>query len=157
MDFKRILCFAEYIIVLVLRGVGMKKQTRVLKLECITILLAIMVALPVMINDEAKAEDIERIPFALETLKASKMPPVFFSHEKHQEALEDLDDNCVLCHIDGSEYFLESENKSATDVVAYVHKECVSCHIKMAKGPALASCRSCHNDAIAAAQAADAE
>ncbi len=129
----------------------MKKQARVLKLGLMAAILAIVAISPVMMVGAASAEEVERIPFALETLKANKMPPVFFSHEKHVAALED---DCSPCHTSSEQFFLESEGMSADKVVAYVHKECVSCHATMGKGPALASCRSCHNDATAAAQAA---
>ncbi len=147
---------AECIIILVRRGVGMKKQARVLKHGLMAALLAVLAMFPVVMVDEAQsAEEVERIPFVLETLKADKMPPVFFSHDKHIAALED---DCESCHIDGSEYFLESENKSADEVMAYVHDACVKCHAQVADGkptgPALASCRSCHNTDIAAKQAA---
>ncbi len=135
----------------------MKKQARVLKHGLMAALLAVFAIFPVMMVDEAKsAEEIERIPFVLETLKADKMPPVFFSHDLHIAALED---NCESCHTSSDVYFLDSEEKSADEVMAYVHDSCVSCHAKLAAeskptGPALASCRSCHNQAIAAEQAA---
>ncbi len=130
----------------------MKKQARVLKLGLMAAILAMVAIFPVMMVDAVNAEEVDRIPFALETLQADKMPPVFFAHDKHIAAVGE--ENCVKCHIDDSPLFLKSEEMSADKVVAYVHKECVSCHATMGKGPALASCRSCHNDAIAAAQAA---
>ncbi len=134
----------------------MKKQARVVKLGLMAALLAMFAIAPVMMVDEAKsAEEVERIPFALETLKADKMPPVFFSHDLHIAALED---NCESCHTSSDVYFLDSEEKSADEVMAYVHASCVKCHAQVADGkptgPALASCRSCHNSDIAAKQAA---
>lgn len=96
---------------------------------------------------------VERIPFALPSLKASKMPPVFFAHEKHITAVEAKGDDCGKCHNDDPEYFLDSKKQPASKVVAYVHKECVACHAlsKYGKetGPQLASCRACHSDEIA--------
>lgn len=100
-----------------------------------------------------------RIPFILPTLKADKMPQVFFSHDRHVERLEKANKDCTVCHDDGpkgmSEYFLKSESKTAKTVVAYVHSECVRCHAATPAptGPALASCRSCHDSRIAASQA----
>ncbi len=134
----------------------MKKQARVLKHGLMAALFAMLAICPVMMVDEAhSAEDVERIPFVLETLKADKMPPVFFSHDLHIAALED---DCESCHTESEEYFLDSEKMPADKVMAYVHDSCVSCHAKVADGkptgPALASCRSCHNTEIAAKQAA---
>ncbi len=164
------LCPAERRIILVRRGVGMKKQARVLKHGLMAILLAVVAIFPVVMVDKAmSAEDVERIPFALDTLKADKMPPVFFSHDLHQETIakmkgfDDVNETCASCHEteDGSivsSYFLDSENQTDGEVMAYVHDSCVSCHAKVADGkptgPALASCRSCHDSAIAAQQAA---
>ncbi len=133
----------------------MKKQAKVSKLGIMAALLLSMVIFPSMMVDTAVSAEaeVDRIPFVLETLKADKMPPVFFSHDKHIAALED---NCEACHTVSGEFFLESEEKDADDVVAYVHTECVSCHVKQASGkptgPVLASCRSCHSESIAAAQ-----
>ncbi len=133
----------------------MKKQARVLKHGLMVALLAMLAIFPVMVDKAYSAEDVDRIPFVLETLKADKMPPVFFSHDLHIAALED---NCESCHTSSEEYFLDSEAKPAGEVMAYVHDSCVSCHAKVADGkptgPALASCRSCHNTDIAAKQAA---
>ncbi len=134
----------------------MKKQAKVLKLGLMAAILAFAICPVIMIDDAKSAEDeIARIPFALETLKAQKMPQVFFSHDLHIAALED---DCSPCHTASDVTFLDSEEKSAKDVVAYVHKECVSCHAGVASGkatgPLLASCRSCHSESIAAAQAA---
>ncbi len=134
----------------------MKKQARVLKHGLMGTLLAVFAFASVVMVDEAKSADkVERIPFVLETLKADKMPPVFFSHDLHIAA---LDDNCESCHTESDVYFLDSENIPADKVMAYVHDSCVSCHAKVAAdkptGPALASCRSCHSQAIAAEQAA---
>ncbi len=136
----------------------MKKQAKVLKLGLMAaILLSIAIVPTVMIKDATSAEgSIERIPFVLETLKADKMPPVFFSHDLHMEALEQ---DCSACHTASEQYFLDSEEKSPKEVVAYVHKECTSCHAGVASGkptgPMLASCRSCHSSSIAAEQAAN--
>ncbi len=134
----------------------MKKQAKVLKLGFMAAVLALAIFPVVMIDDAKSAEEeIVRIPFALETLKAEKMPQVFFSHELHMEALEG---DCTPCHTISDVTFLDSEEKSAKEVVAYVHKECVSCHSGVASGkntgPLLASCRSCHSESIAAKQAA---
>lgn len=104
-----------------------------------------------------KADDV-RIPFVLPTLKPQSMPQVFFSHERHVERLESVNKDCTACHVDGpkgmSEYFLDSEKMSAKKVVAYVHNACVQCHTAMPSptGPALASCRACHNSSIEKAQ-----
>ena len=101
----------------------------------------------------AASQEVERIPFALPSLKADKMPPVFFSHEKHAEAVEAKGGDCTACHTESQEYFLNSESVPPAKVVAYVHNGCVSCHAsgKYGKntGPQLATCRSCHNDDIA--------
>ncbi len=132
----------------------MKKKARVLKLGLTAVMLFGIAMGPVMMVDNAMGEEVERIPFKLPTLKADKMPPVFFSHDKHIAA---LDDDCSLCHTESEEFFLDSEKMGADKVVAYVHESCVSCHSEKGKGPALASCRSCHNDATAAKQAADAK
>lgn len=103
------------------------------------------------------SQEVVRIPFALPSLKANKMPPVFFAHERHEKAVEAKGDDCTVCHTDSQEFFLNSEKVAPKKVVAYVHKACVSCHAssKYGKntGPQLASCRSCHNEAIAQAQA----
>ncbi len=134
----------------------MKKQTKVSKLGIMAAMLLSIAILPSVMFDaavSAEEAEVERIPFVLETLKADKMPPVFFSHEKHMEA---VDQDCSVCHTSSEQFFLESEGMNADDVVAYVHKECVSCHVKVASGkptgPVLASCRSCHSDTIAAEQ-----
>ncbi len=135
----------------------MKKQAKVLKLGLMIAVLASIAIFPVVMIEDAKSAEgqIERIPFALETLKAQKMPQVFFSHELHMEALEQ---DCSPCHTASDTAFLDSEEKSPEEVVAYVHKECVSCHAGIASGkptgPLLASCRSCHSESIAAQQAA---
>lgn len=106
--------------------------------------------------DKAEA----RIPFALPTLKADQMPPVFFSHERHVNRMEELGKDCTTCHretADGmSEAFRESETVSADKAAAYMHKECVACHTSVAgaAGPRLAFCRSCHSSDIAQAQPA---
>lgn len=101
----------------------------------------------------AASQTIERIPFMLPSLKSNKMPPVFFSHEKHTAAVEAKGADCTTCHTESQEYFLNSESMPASKVVAYVHNACVSCHAsgKYGKdtGPQLASCRGCHNDATA--------
>ncbi len=136
----------------------MKKQAKVLKRGFMVMILAGIAVVPfLMIKDAISAEDpITRIPFALETLKAQKMPQVFFSHDLHMEALEQ---DCSPCHTASDVYFLDSEEKSPDEVVAYVHKQCVSCHAGVASGkptgPLLASCRSCHSSSIAAEQAAN--
>ncbi len=126
----------------------MKKQARVLTLGFFMVmLLGIAVGPAVLVNDAmGEQEEDARIPFVLPTLKADKMPPMYFKHDKHIAVLED---DCSKCHTSSDEFFLESEGMDADKVVAYVHKECVSCHVKMKKGPVLASCRSCHNDAVA--------
>lgn len=136
----------------------MKKQARVLKLGIIAAIFAGIAAFPIVMVENATgaaAEDVDRIPFTLPTLKADKMPPVFFSHDLHIAAMED---DCSSCHTVSDEFFLDSEEKSPDEVMAYVHDACVSCHAQMpageATGPLLASCRSCHNVDIAAAQAA---
>ncbi len=134
----------------------MKKQARVLTLGFFMVMLLGVAIVPAVLVDDAIGEEKEdaRIPFELETLKADKMPAVFFKHDKHVEALGD-DDSCLKCHKEeGDPYFLNSEGMDADKVVAYVHKECVSCHVKAKKGPVLASCRSCHDDAYAAKEAA---
>ncbi len=144
----------------------MKKQARVLKYGCMAVMLLCIAIVPfVMVDNAISAEDEEaRIPFLLPELKADKMPPVFFSHDKHIAAMED---DCSACHEHSDEFFLDSakmaEEKKSTDaIVAYVHTSCVSCHATMADkgaatGPLLASCRSCHSESIAAAQAAEAK
>ncbi len=135
----------------------MKKQASILKLGRMVGILLGIAMLPLMSGTAMSASDnLERIPFVLETLKADKMPPVFFSHEAHMAA---LDDDCSVCHTTSDEYFLDSENQSAKDIALYMHRECVSCHAadeaaKKPTGPLLASCRSCHNPDIAAEQAA---
>ncbi len=139
----------------------MKKQAKVLKFGFMVALCMCMSIVPfAMVNNaiSAEAEEIERIPFVLPTLKADKMPPVFFSHEKHIEAVEAAGKDCTACHTVSDTFFLDSEEKSADTVVAYVHDSCVSCHANVASGsptgPLLASCRSCHDSGIAAKQEA---
>ncbi len=135
----------------------MKKQAKLFKFGLVALVLMCMAITPVIMIDDAKSAEgqIERIPFALETLKAQKMPQVFFSHELHMEALEQ---DCTPCHTTSETAFLDSEAKKPEEVVAYVHKECVSCHATQGSGkptgPLLASCRSCHSSSIAAEQAA---
>lgn len=122
------------------------------------IMLLCGVLLSLHVHAETRAE--ERIPFALPALKAQQMAPVFFSHERHVEAVEAAKGDCTTCHIDNdkgmSEYFMKSESMASSEVVPYVHAQCVACHasVKTGKptGPLLASCRSCHNDSIARAQ-----
>ncbi len=129
----------------------MKKQARVFRLGLmVAVLTCLAISSVAMSNDAASEEEIERIPFALPALKADKMPPVFFSHDLHIAAMED---DCTPCHTASEEFFLDSEGQKADKVIAYVHKSCVSCHTKLGKGPLLASCRSCHNSAIADKQA----
>lgn len=101
--------------------------------------------------------DVDHIPFALPALKAQKMPPVFFSHEKHVEAVEKTGGDCFTCHVDGpsgmSEAFLNTETVPPNQAMAAAHTGCVSCHagVKAGEptGPLLASCRSCHSESIA--------
>ncbi len=40
----------------------------------------------------------ERIPFTFPTLPTQKMPPVFFTHDKHVEYMECVNAECTLCH-----------------------------------------------------------
>ncbi len=131
----------------------MKKQARVLTLGFIMVmLLSVAIGPTFLVNDAMGEEEADaRIPFLLPTLKADKMPPMYFKHDKHIAA---LDDDCGKCHTSSEEFFLDSEEKSADEVVAYVHTECVRCHVEMKKGPVLASCRSCHSEAVAAKEAA---
>lgn len=134
----------------------MKKMLRTLGLISVAALLFFGGTAQEVAGKAAGAE--ARIPFVLPSLKADKMPPVFFSHDRHEKAIEAKGEDCAkVCHTDSQEYFLSSEKTSAKKVVAYVHKECVSCHSlsKYGKntGPQLASCRACHNDATAQAQA----
>ena len=109
-------------------------------------------------SGEKKAGEEERIPFALPSLKANKMPPVFFSHDRHTAAVEAQGKDCTTCHVEDdsgmSEYFLKSDKVAPDQQVAYVHEACVSCHAATKKptGPLLVYCRSCHSSEVAAAQ-----
>lgn len=102
----------------------------------------------------------ERIPFALPSLQAVKMPPVFFSHERHVTSLEAQGKDCATCHAEDnsgmSEYFMSGDRLPPDRRVAHVHAACADCHAAVKSpapsGPLLVHCRSCHSDGVAAAQ-----
>lgn len=73
-------------------------------------------------------------------------------HDKHVAKLEELGKDCTVCHIDDNyETFMAADKEKGQDgKAAYLHKNCVSCHIELGSGPNITSCRSCHNEKFAA-------
>jgi len=73
-------------------------------------------------------------------------------HDKHVAKLEELGKDCTVCHIDDNyEAFMAVDKEKGQDgKVAYLHKNCVRCHIELGDGPNITSCRSCHNEKFAA-------
>lgn len=119
-------------------------NTKQMVMACAACLLTLGLALP----SGATAE--EYIPFQNTGITASKMPKVFFAHDKHVAAMQD---DCTPCHLEETpDIYLEVDKKAVNSRVAYMHESCTACHAKMQKGPRLTECRSCHSAAIAAAQ-----
>ncbi len=73
-------------------------------------------------------------------------------HDLHAAKAEAAGKDCTVCHIDDNyEAFMAvDKEKSQDDKVAYLHKNCVKCHIELGKGPNITACRSCHTDKYAA-------
>lgn len=72
-------------------------------------------------------------------------------HDKHVAKLEEKGKDCTVCHIDDNyETFMAvDKEKTQDDKVAYLHKNCVKCHIELDDGPNITACRSCHNEEFA--------
>lgn len=71
-------------------------------------------------------------------------------HDLHVAKAEAAGKDCTVCHIDENyEAFMAvDKEKTQDDKVAYLHKNCVSCH-KETGGPNITACRSCHTDKYA--------
>lgn len=93
----------------------------------------------------------ERILINTLTNHEKSMPGVVFSHDGHIERLEKDDMDCTQCHIsndDGfSEKFKTVDSIPEKNRAAFMHKNCVQCHLKMknTSGPNILACRSCHD------------
>lgn len=110
----------------------------------------------VLSSGEAYGE--ERIPFTYPPFSAKKMPPVFFTHDQHIAYLADKGQDCTTCHHMTDEGLAESfanvRNVAPSKQMDYLHATCTECHVKLAKGPRLVNCRTCHNERIASENAA---
>lgn len=110
----------------------------------------------VLSSGEALCE--ERIPFTYPPFSTKKMPPVFFSHDKHIVYLEAKGQDCTTCHHmtdEGlAESFMNVRNIAPKKQMDYLHATCTECHVKLAKGPRLVDCRVCHSERIASEHAA---
>ena len=102
----------------------------------------------------ATARGEERIPFTFPPLPTQKMPPVFFTHDKHVEYKERANAECTLCHRETeeglSETFLDVKAQPENKQIPYLHTACTQCHRNAAAGPRLVDCRVCHDKAVAA-------
>lgn len=97
-------------------------------------------------------DEAEKYPFGV---VPGEMPGITMKdgdalHDLHTEKLEALGKDCTVCHIDDNyEAFMAADTiKTQDEKVAYLHKNCVSCHEALG-GPNITSCRSCHTDKYA--------
>ena len=111
----------------------------------------------VLSSGEAYGE--ERIPFTYPPFSAKKMPPVFFTHDQHIAYLADKGQDCTACHQMTDEGLAESfanvRNVAPSKQMDYLHATCTECHVKLAKGPRLVDCRTCHSERFASENAAN--